>query len=211
MPIIRAMAIHQGASGLPKDRYINNWHFVSDIGVNVEEIGETIGGLLDGFYATVDAYIPTSITREPYRLYDLADEEPRPVTFVDATAQPASAADRLPYEVAACLSFYGTRNLPSRRGRVFLGPLTVNALSGFSESDDPQISPGFRTAVVAAAVAMGGSAVGGIGDEQLAHAVWSPTTNLAIPVLNYWMDNAFDTIRSRGSDATARTTGTIVP
>jgi hypothetical protein len=42
----------------------------------------------------------------------------------------------------------------------------------------------------------------------LSHAVWSSADDTAYPVIGAWMDNAFDTQRRRGVDATARDTRT---
>nr|CRY97358.1 hypothetical protein [uncultured prokaryote] len=107
----------------------------------------------------------------------------------------------LPSEVAACLSFQGTRTPGSpqarRRGRVYIGPL----LATTNTSGRP--SSGLITNMIGAAQQL----YDDIGTVTSAGswAVWSPTDGLAVPITNGWVDNAFDTQRSRGLARTSRT------
>lgn len=211
MAVLRVMAILQGPSADPKDRYVNTFHF--DTG-GAPEFGQAsldqIGSYLDEFYDVVDPHIPNAISRLAYRVYDLADALPRPVAFVDAIAQPTSASAPYPSEVAACLSFYGVRNLPRTRGRIFLGPLDIATSTVGETATDPQISAAFRTDVVTAAKALAENVYNSAILEGTRWVIYSPTSDDTVPIQNVWMNNSFDTIRSRGAAATLRTTAPVV-
>ena len=59
-------------------------------------------------------------------VYDLADAKPRPERAV-ALYSPATEDSFTiygPHQVACVLSFYGTRNLPRQRGRIYVGPVS---------------------------------------------------------------------------------------
>lgn len=207
MAIFRVMAIHQGASDDPKDRYVNNFHFSGVIPAGVsEDLVANVTGALDDFYGVLHPFMRSSITLEDYRFYNLDDAKPRPVTFSAAGSQPSGTGTPYPYEVAAALSFYSVRNLPRRRGRLFLGPLTSSVSATGDINDDPQVSVAFRQLMTAAADALATDVASAGGDGAVAWSIYSPTDGQARPVTHAWMDNAFDTIRARGSASTARTT-----
>lgn len=211
MPLIRAMSILQAPSGEAKDRYISNFHFFVS-GPLIENGAINIGDSLDDFWAAVDPFIPQSLVREEYRLYDLTDPKPREPTFVAPNTQPVGAGVPMPYEVATVLSFYSGRNLPRLRNRVYLGPITSDVVTTGEINSDPQIDPAFMQLVFDGANAMAAnvrSTAGGVGDELQAGA-WHTFSTFDVPgqtpVTNMWMDNAFDTQRRRGSAATFRLT-----
>jgi len=106
-----------------------------------------------------------------------------------------------PPELACCLSFYGTQNIPRQRGRLYVPVFLLNL--GANEVSAPVIGSPARDKVaqlVAKFAALGGTNVDWI--------VWSQVAHAATKVQNYWIDEAWDTMRSRGLKATARTTGT---
>ena len=104
----------------------------------------------------------------------------------------------LPGEVAACLSYFAGRNLPRRRGRIFLGPLANNAL--LPTATGPVVEPGFINTVVERAAGL-------ITQSATADVRWhmlSTRDANAFRITGGWMDNAFDTLRGRGAKATER-------
>jgi hypothetical protein len=102
---------------------------------------------------------------------------------------------------ACCLSFYGTRNIPRERGRLYTPSfLLANSAVDFSL---PRISSVFRSKVAALVpifASLGGSNVDWI--------VWSRVGNKATRVENYFVDEGWDIQRRRKLKSTARTTGT---
>lgn len=118
----------------------------------------------------------------------------------------------LPAECAVTLSFHAdlsgvaeeagaTRPKARRRGRIYLGPLTNAAVTNDS-NHVPYVNATLMADVAAAAEQLiDDSAAAGV-----PWAVWSRTDNLLRPVVGGWVDDAFDTIRSRGHSPTTRVT-----
>ncbi len=144
----------------------------------------------------------TSQNGNYYKLYDLADPEPRaPVSegLLSFTSAPAGAP--APPEVCLCLSYQAARisgePQARRRGRVYIGPITVNSVATTGRPSSTMITA-WETA----------------GQDLLdlsnAASDWTwgqystVTTGLA-PVDNGWVDDEFDTQRRRGRVMTART------
>lgn len=117
----------------------------------------------------------------------------------DATANaglvPATA---LPREVALCLSFYGDRNIPRRRGRLYI-PAFVVASS--VNSLRPLLATRQRVADLVPVLA-------GAGGSDVDWIVWSKTERVAHKVTNWWVDDEWDIQRRRGLRSTTRDTGT---
>jgi len=132
----------------------------------------------------------------------------------------------MPSEVAVCLSLEGLvfgvpeesgsiRPAARRRGRLYLGPLFGGATVAVPESvtNRPRVSDVFQDAILDAyevLCAYINSTTGPQGNvDSLRSVVYSPTTAQAWPVYNAWVDDAFDTIRSRGEKSVLRTTRVI--
>lgn len=84
-------------------------------------------------------YMSTKMAPEvSIKIYNQTDPKPRPPAFSALwgnTAPGDTGASSLPEEIALCLSFYSFLNRPRQRGRIYLGPLGVHALSPGSEQD----------------------------------------------------------------------------
>lgn len=102
-----------------------------------------------------------------------------------------------PRELAVCLSFYGERNVPRQRGRLYLpcDPFQVNATG---------IRPSMPIAKIPALV----DVFTGLGGVDVDWCVYSRTLDRAFSVTNWWYDDEFDVMRSRGMKSTARVQGT---
>ena len=121
----------------------------------------------------------------------------------DLSAAPTGTM--MPSEVAICLSFQGTRTagLPQarRRGRVYIGPVQAGA-SNLGRPSSTVITA-LKNAAVSLATAIDAVPSAGV------WSVWSPTDGTAVPITNGWVDNAWDTQRSRGIQRTARELYTV--
>lgn len=210
----RVQAITPGSTGMPDDVYVNTFHF-SDLGAN---IGTAIFApqavvLLDEFYGAdvpaiggpLWALMPSSLGQVEYRVYDMGDPQPRPPVILPSSSPggPNGANFSLPYEVALCSSYYADRNLPRQRGRIYWGPLTTLAAAASGTPATAAIN-----GLVEASVRLHGSALANVTPWM----VYSPTQEASpvgtTPAYNQitdgWVDNAFDTQRRRGPDATSR-------
>lgn len=217
MPIIRAQATFQRIGNLAEDRYINTFYFNAPDGAaaTLDLCGQTVtefyGAVATGNTLKLDTFLSGVIDRtagvNKVKVYNMADPQPRqprdyPFGALTATTDPA-----LPDEVAVCLSFYASRNLPKRRGRIYFGPLNTDA-ANTTGSTNSRPNQTLITHLVNAAKALKvSSASRGI--------PWIVNTSdlFLLPadraVTHAWVDDAFDTQRRRGVKTSARTLLTL--
>lgn len=205
----RAQVVLQPAGALPADRFVNTFAFKEKTvgGANLEEAANEIQTRLTQFYAAattsalrVGQYIPTPLrTGATVRVYALGDAPPRlaAVRTIDFTGVPA-ASNTFPRELAICMSFYSHRNLPRRRGRIYIGPLVIEA--ALTASNGHLVSTAAVTAINESALRLASEGVG----DKLDWSILSPTAQELYPVTGGWVDNDFDIQRRRGIVATTR-------
>lgn len=205
MATYRAMVIIKGVSGLPEDVFVNTWHFTSGP-QSVDRDGDetAIVANLDEFYGggvgadIVANYIANNGTGDvEYRIYDLADPQPREPRVEVAGWTPTGPGDTLPEEVALCISFFKDRNIPRNRGRLYIGPISETA------NNNGRPSAGLVGALADAGRRM--IEASGAPGSEASWAVYSVADGLAKDITDGWVDNAWDTQRRRGLAATART------
>lgn len=212
MPNIHCAVVIPYRSGLPEDVAVNTWTFGAgattpfDMAVEARE-------RLEAFYNTVPSgasdkvtdYLAAYLDKDSarFKAYDLSDPQPRvPVLDVAIDIGDNQTTQDLPHEVALCLSFQGDResgvNQARRRGRIYLGPLTLGAKTNGS-NEVPRPKAAFLTAVQRAA----GELVNK-NDGTANWVVWSRKGGTFAKVTGGWVDNEFDTQRRRGARATDR-------
>lgn len=202
----RAQVVLQGVSDLPEDRYVTTWAFRGGT-------ADQVAGALREFWGTPTttggpitllwiggAVSPTRINT--INVYALADPPPREPQAFTLAAKGGTAPTALPSEVAVCLSFYSERNLPRRRGRVYIGPLGTTALRPGAGAARP--AQDLRDHLVLAAQRLGNR-----GDVEW--GVVSKAAAAFYPITNGWVDDAFDTQRRRGEAPTSRIIYQLAP
>lgn len=204
----------QKDSGLPEDVFINTWYFRYGNLTGAPEAAASAFDVLNAFYgdinapgtAALSALMPAYFSAVNYRVYDLAAPAPRqPVvpSGGEGPDTPASwlptgnASNSLPEEVACVLSFRSGPG-PRRLGRVYLGPFVATTNQATAGRTRP--SDALRNAMVGGAIDMLNSS------ENATWSQVSPTDGVANDVVEGWVDDAWDTQRSRGSVATLRNT-----
>jgi hypothetical protein len=201
---VQVQVVHPATSGISANAVTNTWAFMDFVAG--DEVGLTTA--LKNFYDGVGSQVWSnqlatgSITCNWYEKPGLKPNYPFAQTTFTRANPPAGTP--MPSELAICLSFQGLRasGAPQarRRGRVYLGPLgTVANTNGL-------VAPATVTSIIAAATAFK-TAVNALA-SGVSWAIWSSTDNHAVPVLNGWVDNAFDVQRRRGIDAGSKTTFT---
>lgn len=208
MAHFKTMVIFQGASGLPEDRFVNNFH--ADQVLDDHAISATnISNALFTFYNTPPPPRTESVGQflSPYvnrayetRTYRMADPLPR-VPEIRLSTLPAVPAgtEGLPEEVAIVASFHGDPPVtPRRRGRVFIGPLNSFALDGGTTSAPASVDTLRRAILTEACERLAN-------ETDFAWVVYSPTGATLTPVTGGFVDSAYDTMRKRGPEATTRT------
>lgn len=190
--------------GIPAN-YIQNQFCTSGGGGDDGDIADALKAFYNGINSSV---FPNTIAQNGHSIkrYDLPGLTPNYPTYEEEfnlTAGPTG--DSLPPEVAICLSFQGVRTpgqfQARRRGRIFLGPVRTAAMVSGRPSST------VRSAIVGAAQTLATSvrAITDAGDW----AVWSVVDGVAVDLVDCWVDDAWDTQRSRGVPATTRTVGAL--
>jgi len=202
------------ASGLPQDVCMNTWHCISNAVDRLDDAEGFVSDLLV-FYLVIDTFLSGRLSTDiAFDVYDLVDASPRtPIYHFDSTLS-VGTGDGLPNEVAICLSYRGALGsglVPARhRGRIYLGPLDGGVVD--QGTGDTIVDISVRNAIATAAGALKDDTTG----NGWPWAVFSPTNAGSPPwssgdllvgtdaVVAGYVDDAFDTIRSRGGSATAR-------
>lgn len=206
---------------LPKDVAVNTFHFRTpgdDLPEEAAEAAQRITIFYNNTYGSMTHplayYLSPVIDRTTdactIKVFDMADAKPRtPIYQEDWTLGASASTKGLPSEVAAVFSFQGARMSghaqSRRRGRLFIGPLGEEALTFGSASAFPSLAGGLISNGVAAAHNL---AVAGV--WLPIWCVYSRVNDNLVTVTNGWLDNDFDTQRSRGPRATTRNTWTTV-
>lgn len=213
---IRAQYTLQNVDSIPRDVAVNTWHYRSN-GLLEGDLDD-IQAQLEDFYTAIQGLLSTALSGTiGFKLYDLVDPNPRvPVRQGSFDITTGDEGQMLPSECAICLSFRGAEgsglNARRSRGRVFLGPLDLGVIG--NRTTDAEV-------IEAARLTIGNAAGNLLAASLLSTATWSvfsPTTAGAepwaagdlsvstIPIEAGYVDDAFDTIRSRGVGPLNRTT-----
>lgn len=200
------MVLLENVSGKPEDRFVNTFHFQAG-----DDPGQIVGALRNFYNAGsgggIAQFLSSNISRTSgacrIKVYDLADPKPRAPIMDDGLDLTASSGTaNLPNELAACMSFYGTRNLPRQRGRVYLGPFATLALEQASGNAADELISGTVCSYV---IAAGASLINSVDTHWVVH---SPTGNADHLVTAGWIDKAWDIQRRRGAVSQVRFTFT---
>ena len=186
----RALISFPHESALPRDAITINPHYgqvdnpqalADKLLVNLKTI------------STISATIPVTI-----KIYD-AEKPPPSFPLAQAQQGGTPPLSTTPREVALCLSYYSTYNRPRFRGRLYI-PYTyiTGSLGG-------RPTPTQRQFVLNS----WGSALGRGLPPNMNLIVWSRFDKKAYGVTNMWVDDEWDTVRSRGLKGTVRDLATI--
>lgn len=137
------------------------------------------------------------------KVYDHADAKPRPVKGrAVANIGAGGGGAQEPREVALCLSFYADRNIPRHRGRIYLPAYLMTAV------DMGQRPSNAAMDAVLAFATKSNNSFPDVGGVDVTWCVFSRKDGVARKVTAGWVDDEWDTVRSRGLRATKRTTFT---
>jgi hypothetical protein len=211
----------QKKSGIPADAVQNNFVFDPPA---LDSAGQLLCfSAITDFYNTTGAlsgdkvatWLGSSVSRAvdgvTVKLYDISahlngSAHGSPVAISHFTLA-AGVGDGLPDEVACALSFHsaygsdaefapGSRPRSRDRGRVYIGPLTDQAIHVNTTTNEIMLVQALRTTVAEAANRLKGMSAN--------WSVWSRRRAAIAPVVAGWVDDRFDSQRRRGDAATAR-------
>lgn len=207
--VYRAQVRLKGSTGMPEDVFVNSFAFRSTGASTHSAEHAKIVAALDEFYTTaptagipLDTYLGGQVPRTSFDVvtYDTTDPVPRQPLVSSVTYASNAPSTSLPAEVALCLSFHGPLNVPSERGRIYFGPLN-GTVAGTLTGGDVRPSSAVITALTQCATRMAAR-------TDITWGLISQLKGTFTTAMEGWVDNAFDTQRRRGVEATTRTTWT---
>lgn len=230
MAILVDVALNR-ISGIPTDASHNTFIFQNEASVPTEGEMDFCEAAVKGFYNNVhspstipvagffaqcvsrvsNAHTMTFYGFEP----GINDALGAPNKIINWTLQPING-NPVPYppEVAVVLSLHannsgfpehapgGARPKSRRRGRLYIGPLANSVAGTIGATQEQEVGQPYRDVLGGAAAALVAASMG----ASLPWSIWSRVNGSLSFVVGGFVDNAFDTLRSRGTDATARTT-----
>ena len=196
MPIWKLQTAFTMDSALPRDVLVITPHF-NDAGVGTDP-----QGLCDDLAAALSAWwtVTGQITVTAYDAQGTPPVYPQGSATVNPGGAPPSA---VPREIAVCLSFYSVRNIPRQRGRLYI-PFCVPNSAGVGGTGGVRPNASLQAKVGALAPIFAD-----LGGVDVDWSVYSRTDDVARPVTNWWVDDEWDTVRSRGLRSTDRIVGTV--
>ena len=130
-----------------------------------------------------------------------------------ALAAAGAGAGSYPSEVATCLSVTatatgipehapgGARPKSRHRGRIFIGPVSNLTSATVGATSEIVVSDPYRQVLAAAATKL----IEEAGQNNITWVIWSRTDNALRPITGGFVDDAYDTVRSRGQKPSTRT------
>jgi hypothetical protein len=174
---------------LPRDRIVNTFH-LDDHG-----LGSDPQGLADDTVPVFQTLYGS--TREiDCRVYPTGAPPNFPLATKVVNKGAAGGATTGPREVALCLSYYGERNLPRTRGRMYV---CVAACQNVTMSAN-RPNAFARDQLIALA-----DGIAGLGGVDVDWIYWSSLDGSHGPVKNAYVDDEWDVVRKRGFKPTTRT------
>lgn len=218
--------IFQLGSGLPEDVVVNNFIFRNQNNAGplqtipaqtraAEAVRDFYVGTApaivgqDTTTQTIMAALSNAITDWTQKVYDLGlPPGGRVPTVFDRTEEMVarSGGTPIPNECAVVLTLQTAIIGRRGKGRVYLGPWGSSGVLNASPAG-PTVAANLRNRIVAQAAKLA------LGNEKdVEWAVWSTTRSAMERVRGGWCDDAFDTQRRRGVDATTRSQfGQVTP
>jgi hypothetical protein len=200
-------------SGLPEDVVVNTFHFTTLGPIGASEIEAVRAALANmyggsaGLFGNLGSFMPAALmdatpAGHVIKMYDFDTAVPRVPIHTSTFAMAFTGTGPLPAEVALCGSFSALSpgaNPRRRKGRVYLGPFATSVL-GTTSTGDARPSNGIKEAILDALDKITFTLAAGVPTL----AVWSSVDQVLAPVTSLWVDDAFDTQRSRGAKPTSR-------
>lgn len=226
MLVIRAIVRLNRTSGVARDAAVNVHHVACGGAAQTFDAATAanIGASFALMYQSFAAFLAAGLSRAanahsvtmasvstggPGVLDDAVSPETQEALFGLLT--PATSAQDIPPECAVALSHRGVildvpetlgdnRPRSSRRGRAFMGPFNVSALAATGAT----VSGALQTDILDGFEAMQTQLHATGAWVPASYGVYSPTTDRFWTTTDIHVDNAWDTIRSRGIVSTSR-------
>lgn len=195
MPIWRLQTSFQLDTAFPRDAVVITPHF-NDHGLTTDpqnlcqQLADTIGLWMN----------PANMCQITVKAYDAQGTPPVVPQGSVIKNVGLTPVTLFPREIALCLSFYADTNVPRRRGRLYI-PLALWMVSPAKPGLRPASTDRDKVGDLVQRFA-------GVGGADVDFCVFSRRDNAAHKVTNWFVDDEWDTVRSRGLRPTTRTQGT---
>jgi hypothetical protein len=160
--------------------------------------GDDAQALANTLKSNLSAFAPIGATKAfKVSVYDAQKAPPNyPLAIAEQAGTPATSNG--PRELALCLSYFSGFNRPRLRGRLYIPKTFISGAPGL-RPDAAQMTAAldWRTPLT----------TGLPGTSRL--IVWSRVEQKAWGVDNFWVDDEWDVVRSRGRKPTTRQTATF--
>lgn len=196
----------QGKTLAAEDRFVNTFHLDSTATVLIEATFDTIANAIELFYTSQQVGLSEfgrGIGRT-IKIYNMGLPTPRAPLYErvsDTAPYIAPASSSLPEEVAICLSYEGLQVSGSppgrRRGRIYVGPWNVGIIQNNSDG-----SCKVHSATVGSLLNAALELKADLAAADCPWKIWSGRDAAFVDIATFRVDNAFDTQRRRGRDAT---------
>lgn len=190
MPVWRMQCYFGADTAFPRDRVMINPVF------NVQGGITSAQSLCDDLAAALSTWEggTREVVVKAYDAQGTPPVEPQGVKTINSGVYPQSFAPR---ELALCLSFYSDSNVKRRRGRLYVPVIFIAGPYGkYATTSQMQkakdLAPIFEN----------------LGGVETDWSVFSKLDNTARKVTNYFVNNEWDIIRSRGIKESSRLVGT---
>jgi hypothetical protein len=130
-------------------------------------------------------------------LYDVSRPKPNYPVATHTINPGTMTTQTQPRELCLCLSFYSGQNVKRQRGRMYLPLFYAGVSSATIEPTLPLM-----------AINQTADMLANIGGIDVDWCVYSRVDDKAYPVTDWWYDNEWDVIRSRGLKGNQRIKGT---
>jgi len=183
------MAIYHAAIGFPFDTALPR----DVVTLHPHYIGDNPQALADKLKANLIAN--TGVGAKPFtvKVYDAEKAAPS-YPLATASQTGTTPTSNAPRELSLCLSYYGIHNRPSTRGRMYI---PLNLLGVYTTTARPS-GPQMNNALLWSDVFRAGM------PANTNWGVWSRKNKAFTVATNWWVDDEWDIVRSRGMRGTTR-------
>lgn len=179
-------------TGLPRDVVVNTLHFQHQLGSLLPTDLDAMADSLIDLYRLKFSGASVKVNVKAYK----AEAGPQP-PLSDRTKGTSLATATGPREIALCLSFAGNKAKPRERGRIYLAaPLMYNSFGSRPSVAQQNWALGFYSTSNQSFPDLGGA--------DWVFGVWSPTNQAFHKTTEAWVDDEWDTVRSRGLQPSSR-------
>jgi hypothetical protein len=193
MPIVRAQCSWQFDDSFATNAVVINPHFSKSTPfTDWQSLADDLADALDDWCVP-----PAPLT---VKLYDAQGAPPQPPQATAVRGGPGIPAAGFNKELALCLSYRRDPGYPRQRGRLFIPMVCAKSAAPTGAR------PGSPDQTKVAALVPIFADLGGIDVDW---CVYSRLDDQAYSVLHWWVDDAWDVVRSRGPKASSRIEGDI--